>query len=166
MNLSSYRVQRALGLPPPRTRNLTIERDIRVPMPDGVSLLADRWYPRDAVGPLPTVLIRSPYGRRGMEGAMNARPLAERGFQVLLQSCRGTFGSGGVFDPMRCEREDGLATLEWLVKQPWAGGCGRAVRQQLPGVRPVGRGRPPAARGRGDDPARDRVGADAGFPAR
>ncbi len=51
-----------------------------------------------------------------------ARPLAERGFQVLVQSTRGTFGSGGVFDPMRCEREDGLATLEWLVKQPWAGG--------------------------------------------
>jgi len=123
VNLSSYRVQRALALPPPRTRNLAVDRDIGVPMPDGVSLLADRWYPRDAGGPLPTVLIRSPYGRRGMEGAMNARPLAERGFQVLLQSCRGTFGSGGVFAPMRCEREDGLATLEWLVKQPWAGGA-------------------------------------------
>jgi putative CocE/NonD family hydrolase len=50
-----------------------------------------------------------------------ARPLAERGFQVLIQSTRGTFGSGGVFDPFRHERADGLATLEWVVKQPWFG---------------------------------------------
>jgi putative CocE/NonD family hydrolase len=50
-----------------------------------------------------------------------ARPLAERGFQVLMQSTRGGFGSGGGFDPLRQEREDGLATLEWVMKQPWFG---------------------------------------------
>jgi uncharacterized protein len=50
-----------------------------------------------------------------------ARPLAERGFQVLVQSVRGGFGSGGLFDPLRQERADGLATLEWVVKQPWFG---------------------------------------------
>ena len=41
---------------------------------------------------------------------------------MLIQSTRGTFGSGGVFDPMGYEREDGLATLEWVVKQRWFGG--------------------------------------------
>ncbi len=56
-----------------------------------------------------------------MIGNMLARPLAERGFQVLIQSVRGTFGSGGVFDPLRNERADGLATVEWVVKQPWFG---------------------------------------------
>jgi putative CocE/NonD family hydrolase len=91
-------------------------------MPDGVHLLADRWAPRVGRDPLPTALIRSPYGRRGAFGLSMARPLAERGFQVLIQSTRGTFGSGGAFDPLRCEREDGLATLEWLVEQPWFGG--------------------------------------------
>lgn len=50
---------------------------------------------------------------------MLGRLMAERGFQVLIQSARGTFGSGGVFDPMRQEREDGLATLDWVTKQPW-----------------------------------------------
>ncbi|MGF7238905.1 MAG: CocE/NonD family hydrolase, partial [Frankia sp.] len=64
---------------------------------------------------------RSPYGRRGVFGLVTARPLAERGFQVLIQSTRGGFGSGGVFDPFRQEREDGLATLDWVVKQPWFG---------------------------------------------
>ncbi len=124
MNLSSYLTQRMLRLDPPLTRDLVIERDLRVPMPDGAVLLADRWTPRaGGVGDsLPVALLRGPYGRRGVIGSAIARPLAERGFQVLIQSTRGTFGSGGVFDPMRNEREDGLATLEWVVKQPWFSG--------------------------------------------
>lgn len=124
MNLSSHLVQRALNLLPPLTRNLVIERDLRVPMPDGVELLADRWAPRAGGDGLPTALIRCPSGRRGVVALGSVRPLAERGYQVLIQSTRGGFGSGGTFDAMRQEREDGLATLEGLVKQPW---CGDAV---------------------------------------
>lgn len=70
---------------------------------------------------MPTALLRIPYGRRGPIGSSMARPLAERGFQVLIQSTRGTFGSGGSFDPFRREREDGLATLDWVIKQRWFG---------------------------------------------
>jgi hypothetical protein len=122
MSLSSRLIQRFLKLPPPDTRDLTVQRDLRVPMPDGVELLADRWLPRAGGDTLPTAVFRTPYGRRGLFGTAMARPLAERGYQVLIQSTRGGFGSGGEFDPLRREREDGLATLEWLVKQPWFGG--------------------------------------------
>jgi putative CocE/NonD family hydrolase len=121
MNLASHLAQRLLRLDPPLTRDLVVDRDLRVPMPDGVDLLADRWAPRAGGGSLPTALIRSPYGRAGLIAAGAARPLAERGFQVLIQSTRGTHGSGGDFDPMRRERDDGLATLEWLRDQPWFG---------------------------------------------
>jgi hypothetical protein len=121
MNLSSHLAQRVLGLPPPSTRDLVIERDLKVPMRDGAVLLADRWIPRSGGDGLPTALVRVPYGRAGMIGSVMAKPLAERGFQVLVQSTRGTFGSDGPFDPMRCEREDGLDTLDWVVKQPWFG---------------------------------------------
>jgi putative CocE/NonD family hydrolase len=122
MSIASHLIERLLKLPPPATRSLVVQRDLRVPMADGVELLADRWFPRRGAESLPTALIRTPYGRRGLLGAMMARPLAERGFQVLLQSTRGGFGSGGAFDPLRQERADGLATLDWLVKQPWFGG--------------------------------------------
>ncbi|MFJ7219370.1 CocE/NonD family hydrolase [Amycolatopsis sp. NPDC098790] len=114
-------LERLLELPAPATRRLVVQRDLRVPMPDGAELLADRWAPRTGGDGLPTALIRSPYGRKGPFGALLARPLAERGFQVLVQSTRGGFGSGGVFDPLRQEREDGLATLDWVVRQPWSG---------------------------------------------
>jgi putative CocE/NonD family hydrolase len=119
VNLGSHLVQRFFKLDPPLTRDVVVERDLRIPMPDGVELLADRWTPRSGGEGLPVALVRNPYGRRGVFGLGFARPLAERGYQVLMQSTRGTFGSGGHFDPMRQEREDGLATLDWLVKQPW-----------------------------------------------
>ncbi|MDX3195311.1 CocE/NonD family hydrolase [Streptomyces sp. MN03-5084-2B] len=114
-------VERLLKLPAPATRRITVERDLRVPMADGVELLADHWAPRTGGAGLPTAVLRSPYGRRGVFGAILARPLAERGFQVLIQSTRGGFGSGGPFDPLRQEREDGTATLDWVVQQPWFG---------------------------------------------
>jgi putative CocE/NonD family hydrolase len=121
MNLMSHILQRKLELPPPLTRDVFVQKDLRVPMPDGVELLANRWAPRGGDEGLPTALLRSPYGRAGILAAAMARPLAERGFQVLIQSVRGGFGSGGTMDPMRQEREDGMATLEWVVKQPWFG---------------------------------------------
>ena len=45
--------------------------------------------------------------------------LAARGYRVLLQSVRGTFGSGGVFEPMVHEAADGADTVAWMREQPW-----------------------------------------------
>jgi uncharacterized protein len=120
MSLLSRMMSAALQLPPAQTRDLVIERNLAVPMPDGTVLRADRYAPRGSSG-LPVVLIRSPYGRKGIMAEMWARPFAERGFQALIQSVRGTFGSEGRFDPHHHERADGLATLEWIKQQPWFG---------------------------------------------
>src|SRR5581483_10551286 len=102
MTITSQLVGRFLKLPPAETRNVGVKRNIGVPMRDGVTLLADHYVPV-GLGRRPTILVRSPYGRAGFWGALYGRPFAERGFQVLIQSCRGTFGSGGVFDPFRQE---------------------------------------------------------------
>jgi len=90
-------------------------------MSDGVTLLADRYAPA-GVPHAPTILVRTPYGRRGVQGMMNGLPFAYFGFQVLVQSARGTFGSGGVFDPLGDERSDGLDTVRWLREQEWFNG--------------------------------------------
>jgi putative CocE/NonD family hydrolase len=98
-------------------------------MSDGAVLLADRWAPVPGSGTAPggpqlatppIVLLRSPYGRRQL-GPIG-RIFAERGYQAVIQSCRGTFGSEGDFEPFRHERADGLDTLAWLATQSWFGG--------------------------------------------
>jgi uncharacterized protein len=99
-----------------------VRRGVPVPMPDGVVLFGDLYRPAGQDVPLPVVLIRSPYGRAGLAGFLFAAPLARRGFQVFIQSTRGTFGSGGQFRPFLPERADGLATVGWLREQPWCDG--------------------------------------------
>jgi putative CocE/NonD family hydrolase len=114
-------VDRALGLSPEATP-YEVRLDVAVPMPDGVTLLGSHYRAAADDEPLPVVLIRSPYGRTGFWAMVFAAPLARRGFQVFMQSTRGTFGSGGQFRPMLSEREDGLATVAWLRDQPWCDG--------------------------------------------
>ena len=113
-------VSRAWSLPPPRNF-VAIERNVQVPVSDGTVLLADHYLPITS-RPAATVLVRCPYGRGGPFGLLNAQLIAERGFHVLLQSCRGTFGSGGQFEPMRGEISDGQDTVAWLRGQSWFDG--------------------------------------------
>lgn len=121
MSFTSRLVHWLLRLPPAETHDIVITRDLRVPMPDGVNLLADHYMPR--TGPKrPTILVRSPYGRRGPLGAFAVLPYVVQGYQVVIQSCRGTAGSGGTFAFARHEHDDGLATVAWIKQQSWFSG--------------------------------------------
>ncbi|MET0416831.1 MAG: CocE/NonD family hydrolase [Actinoplanes sp.] len=94
---------------------------VRTPMRDGVVLLGDHFRPETGT-PRGTVLIRTPYGRGFPTSALNGRLFAARGYHVLIQSVRGTFGSGGTFRPMVQETSDGQDTVAWLREQPWFDG--------------------------------------------
>ena len=108
-------LSRICGLPAP-THRYRVHRGVVVPMRDGVELLADHYAPEQAVG---TLLVRSPYGRGFPFAPLYAAAYAARGYHVILQSVRGTFGSGGDFDPAVNEAADGLDTAAWLREQPW-----------------------------------------------
>ncbi|MFP5019748.1 CocE/NonD family hydrolase [Pseudonocardia phyllosphaerae] len=118
--LTERLIDRRLGLTDPAEPYVR-ERDLPVPMSDGVELLADLYRRPGAAEPRPTVLMRTPYGRGGL-GKLIAGLLARRGFQVLVQSTRGTFGSGGQFRPFLHESPDGLDTLAWVRAQEWCDG--------------------------------------------
>ena len=107
---------RMLGLPRPTTR-YTVS-SVRVPMRDGIVLVADHYAPATP-RPAGTLLVRGPYGRGFPFGLMFARLYAARGYHVVLQSVRGTFGSAGVFEPMVNEAADGADTVVWLREQAW-----------------------------------------------
>lgn len=112
------RLSKADGMPAATHGRVIRTAGIPVPADNGVDLLTDHWHAPDSDGH--TVLIRTPYGRDGIAGV--ARFIAERGHHVVVQSCRGTFGSGGAFDPLHHEVADGQAALRWLRRQPWATG--------------------------------------------
>ncbi|CPR12519.1 hydrolase CocE/NonD family protein [Mycobacterium bohemicum DSM 44277] len=107
---------RLLGLPAPTTE-YTVDR-VDVPMRDGVRLVSDHYTPRTPT-PTGTLLARGPYGRGFPFSLVYARLFAARGYHVVVQSVRGTFGSGGVFEPMVNEAADAADTVSWLREQPW-----------------------------------------------
>lgn len=116
-------VTRALRLPPP-TSGVRVQRDVPVRMRDGVQLATDVLHPAVA-GPRPALMMRTPYGRRGMTGAPAqalARLFAERGYSVLVQDVRGKFDSEGAFEPAVNEGADGADTAAWAAAQPWCDG--------------------------------------------
>lgn len=115
-HLSGKAVGRLLGLGPAIT-DYTVER-VRVPMRDGVQLVADHYAPTTASA-LGTLLVRGPYGRMFPYSMLFGAVYAGHGYHVVLQSVRGTFGSGGVFEPMAHEVADGADTVAWLRAQPW-----------------------------------------------
>ena len=118
MSLVSRLFARFCKLPPAITHDIAME-PLRIPMRDGVELLADRYYARQAAQS-PIVLIRSCYGRSAFK--VIATVFAERGMQVVFQSCRGTCGSQGIFRPFFDEQDDGADTVEWIERQPWFSG--------------------------------------------
>ena len=123
LGLVRYRrriVSRLLGLPP-ALHEADVERRLRLPMPDGVELVADRYYPR-ARGLFPTILVRTPYDRKNAVTGFLLRLLAKRGYNVVAQDVRGRFDSEGEFDAFAGEDADGRATMDWVSVQPWFDG--------------------------------------------
>ncbi|MBM4218843.1 MAG: CocE/NonD family hydrolase [Gammaproteobacteria bacterium] len=101
---------------------LEVDRDVAVPMRDGVVLRADLYRPTSD-GRFPVLVFRTPYGKHdAAESDGIHRKALERGYAVLLQDVRGRYASGGHFDPYRQEGRDGYDTIEWAAAQPWSDG--------------------------------------------
>lgn len=90
-----------------------------VPMRDGVRLAADIWRP-DTDQPVPVLVSRTPYGKDMIALASEPAELATAGFAVVVQDCRGRFGSEGEWGYIECEAPDGYDTVEWAAAQPWS----------------------------------------------
>ncbi|MDF1515200.1 MAG: CocE/NonD family hydrolase [Anaerolineae bacterium] len=98
-----------------------VERDVAVPMRDGVILRANIFRP-DGPGPYPALVHRTPYGKAtgGMEDFVRA------GYGVISQDVRGRYASDGDFvlfsSPNTGHGEDGYDTVEWTASLPWCSG--------------------------------------------
>ena len=92
------------------------QRDVPVPMRDGVVLRANVFRP-DRGGPYPVLVMRTPYGKpdRGMDRYVKA------GYVVVAQDARGRYASDGEWESfVRFEThdaEDGYDTVEWAANE-------------------------------------------------
>jgi uncharacterized protein len=110
---------------PRRTRiDVSIERDVPVPLPDGTTLSADLWRPADG-RPAPVLLQRTPYDKGFalvVQGGLDPARAVAAGYAVVVQDVRGRYASDGAFEPFAHEAADGAATIAWLAGQPFCDG--------------------------------------------
>ncbi len=105
-------------------------RELTIPVRDGTQLFAVALVPRHATGPLPILLVRTPFSAAGaFDGAdlpAAYRELAKDGYIFVAEDIRGRFGSGGTFVVNRAQNDprsppginestDAYDTIDWLV---------------------------------------------------
>jgi len=105
--------------------NLVIEKDVMVPMRDGVRLATDVYRPEGS-GQWPTVVQRTPYDKELptlRNWSFDVLRAAQAGYAVVVQDSRGRFRSEGTFDTFADEAHDGADTIDWAASQPWSTGA-------------------------------------------
>ncbi len=106
------------------------ENDVAIPMRDGIALRGDIHRP-DSDEKFPVLIAISPYPRQiqhiglplGFIEAGQSDFFVPRGYVHLIVNCRGTGGSGGVYEMMGpAEHRDLYDLVEWAAAQPWCDG--------------------------------------------
>ena len=110
------------------------ERDVAIPMRDGVVLRADVLRPKNGAR-FPVLVYRTPYGKHSAEQEYSTfRHAVERGYVVVIQDVRGRYASDGEFRPYENEGRDGYDTIEWTAKQTWSNGDVGSFGLSYPGA--------------------------------
>lgn len=102
----------------------TVDREIMVPMRDGVRLSTAVLRPEKIAGRMPVILIRTPYLKDeellGLKDLVSF--LLQHGYILVVQSERGTGWSEGQYQILAGARNDGYDTISWIVTQAWSNG--------------------------------------------
>src|SRR5262245_15286126 len=99
-------------------------KDVTIITRDGTKLAADVYLPakdgKEVAGKHPTLLTRTPYGRPREVDI--AKWFTSRGYAVVVNDCRGRFGSEGNWRMLLDDPNDGADVVKWIVEQPWSTG--------------------------------------------
>ncbi|WP_084239194.1 CocE/NonD family hydrolase [Sphingomonas asaccharolytica] len=123
---------------------VTIERNCRIPLRDGVEIFADLYRPEGATANVPLLLAWGPYGKHALtnrvfwpRSGVDPEWLSEltpfegpdpvwwgrHGYGVAVVDPRGAWLSGGDFHHNGIqEAEDCADAIEWLGRLPWSNG--------------------------------------------
>ncbi len=119
----SFAIVLALALSTPfpsaAASEVTVERNVKVTMRDGVILRADVYRPKQD-GRFPTLLQRTPYDKaNGTDFGYRA---AAQGYITIVEDVRGRYASEGDWTPFQNESSDGFDTVEWAAALPYSNG--------------------------------------------
>ncbi len=110
------------------------ERNVAVPMRDGVVLRADVLRP-PGPGPFPVLVYRTPYGKDdAIRNSWLWKKAVARGYAVVAQDVRGRYASDGEYLAYQNEGRDGYDTIEWAAAQPWSNGAVGTFGLSYPGA--------------------------------
>ena len=108
----------------PAQFGVVVEKNVMIPMRDGVRLAADVYRPardgKPAAGRFPTVLTRTPYEKNSSKAEGNY--YAERGYVVVANDVRGRYASEGTWRLIADDPQDGYDVVEWIARQEWSDG--------------------------------------------
>jgi uncharacterized protein len=109
----------------PAQYEVVVERDVMIPMRDGVRLAADLYRPaRDGKpieGKFPTLLERTPYSK-GSGTSAEGKYYASRGYNTVFNDTRGRYASEGIWRLLVDDPQDGFDVVEWIAAQSWSDG--------------------------------------------
>ena len=103
---------------------VTVQKDVMVPMRDGIRLATDIYLPTQDGKPIgekiPTILDRRPYNKDGCRGYANY--YVSRGYAFVAQDTRGRYKSEGIWHWMTDDGRDGADLAAWIGDQSWSDG--------------------------------------------
>jgi len=109
--------------PNPTPANVTLEKNIKAPMRDGVKIAVDIYRPSQGEGPWPAILAYSPFQKeRSFESPKPAFYCA-RGYALVQAAERGSGFNEGKFEFHGSKAaEDGYDLVEWIAGLAWCTG--------------------------------------------
>lgn len=108
----------------PVATQVAVEKNVMVPMRDGVRLATDVYRPakdgKPLEGAFPVILTRLPYNKDGSPGIGNY--FAANGYVLVAQDTRGRYRSEGVWRMLVDDGPDGIDCAKWILGQAWSDG--------------------------------------------
>jgi hypothetical protein len=98
----------------------TLQRDVRIPMRDGITLSADVVIPSGVTQATVVLVVNCYPAEQGTPGAHRAA--SSFGFVLVEVANRGKAKSEGEFIPFRNDAQDNYDIIDWISKQPWCNG--------------------------------------------
>lgn len=122
---------------------ICIQRDIIVPVDDGIVLKVDLYQPEGLEKDIPALVCWSPYGKEIQSMALERKPIrlgqslfdqtieivdieffVSRGYSIVVPNPRGVGNSGGTNKGFLSaqDQKDCCKIISWIMEQPWCSG--------------------------------------------